>query len=552
MAVLSALVLFGARPALTGTWVYDDWTMEQNPLMEGARQALAVFTHNSDSYMSVTTGTPGLPTNPTYRPLPMLSFIAVTTLVGKRPLAHHALSVAFHLATLLLLVRFASRRGRLSLSAAWLLGAFALHPALGEAWLWINGRSDAMAGVALAAAGLVLLRPREGRRPLVDGLILLPIFLAGILCKETFLIAAAALVVASILTDEPQRVSLRERATELLRSGRRSLPTIGAFVCATATYFAARHATLRTTGPALGGLTEFRLLPFLDRAPRLLALAMETLLVPVPRSMRLLAWELDQPWTAAHLMLLVALVGALVLLGLRGKLRAAVLVLGAAATLLPVYLVSESETLWLGFDRYLYLPLVLLVLAALPTLVASPRLGRFAQRRGSLAALGASLLLLTAASRGVAQCYRSNDHWILSMIELRPEEPTGYVLAAGAALDQGQPALAATMLDRLPTTDVPPPMVNALTAALVKLGRGAEAVAVQERACAHHPGSVDLQYQLFFLRGAQRRWSEALSLAEGLSRDPVRGEVVRARLREWLAAGALPSELRARFEALAR
>ena len=107
------------------------------------------------------------------------------------------------------------------------------------------------------------------------------------------------------------------------------------------------------------------------------------------------------------------------------------------------------------------------------------------------------------------------------------------------------------MMDRLPTKDLPPAMVNAVTGLFVKLHRTAEAIAVQEAANARYPDDLQLQFELFFLRGGQGRWSDALELGERLARDPVRGEAVRDQVRQWLKSAPLPDALRPRFENLA-
>jgi hypothetical protein len=103
LASLGVAVLVVSFPAWTGSWIYDDWSMSRNPLMDDAGDLWRVFSRSSTDYLGWTPGREVA--GSTYRPLSMFSLIAVQALFGRTPLPHHLLSVAMHLACVALLVR---------------------------------------------------------------------------------------------------------------------------------------------------------------------------------------------------------------------------------------------------------------------------------------------------------------------------------------------------------------------------------------------------------------------------------------------------------------
>ncbi|MBM4318959.1 MAG: hypothetical protein FJ125_03140 [Deltaproteobacteria bacterium] len=554
-AVLALLLVVSSWPALGGSWVYDDWLMLDHPLLDGPEDLLGTFAHNSTDYQRLKQEAgAAIQGRPTYRPLSMLSLGLVNVLVGSQPWVHHAVSLSLHLVTLLLLGLLATRRGSISWPAGLLLGIFAFHPALGEAYLWINGRSDVLAGAALAATALLLQRSVEGgeeggRRRAAAAAALGMVLLGGALAKETFLPAAFFLLAATIFAGAPWVAGLARRA-------RLVLPAMVMLAIAAAAMLGARAATMDTSaaGPPGTGSALSLLTPLLGRAPRLLALGAETLALPVPRTMRLLCWELAQPWSAAQLALVIALALLAFLLILRGRPRPLLLLLGAAMTLLPVGLVADS--FWLGFDRYLYLSACLILIAALPwaggaTLDQLLR-GSSRTARG-LALLGAAscLLLLGVAQRATARNLASQPAFVWSILAQRPEEPTGYLLASRQALAEGDPELAGRLLDRQPPVgELPPALAHQLAAVQLAAGRPAAAAALVERTAARYPDDPNVRFDLLALRGAQGRWPEAVQLAGALLSDPRRREAVVGLVRGWLFTGLVPPGPRAELELL--
>jgi hypothetical protein len=368
-----------------------------------------------------------------------------------------------------------------------------------------------MAGVALT--GIVLVVDRVGRRALP----LFALLLAGALCKETFLLAAFLPIVAWRL----RPFQPRPLAADL-----------GVFAAAVGAIIGLRlaaGAAVPSEGIALGRLLG-RLVPVAH-------LGVETWLVPWPHAMRLLAWETTRPFAVADVAAPALLVVVAAALAWRGQLRRAALFAGASFTLLPVLLVADA--FWLGFDRYLYLPGVLVVAAALPLVGGG---------RAWAAATVAAALLLGAATFVSARAYRSHGDLCAAVIADRPDEPTGYIFAASDASDRGQAGVASALLDRMPADDLPAPIAHAAATELLRVGRSREAAAVIERAAAEHPDDANLRFDVLTVRGAQRRWPEVVALARGLAADPMRRKAVRELLEGWRAAGALPDDTR---EALA-
>lgn len=508
MAVLAlALAVTAASlPALVGSWVYDDRLMLGHPMLDGLEDVGPAFSRSSDDYQARGRSGAFIAQGTTYRPLPMISFILVNGTLGTHPLPHHLVSLLLHLGTVALLCRLAR--------PAWaaLLGValFALHPAGAEAYQWINGRADAMAGTLLAGV-LVVLATGSRRRLLLLGLLL---FL-GALTKETFVVAAAAAVAANAAAAKSWR--------RLAVDGVALVAGFGAALALRALAGSAAVSTLPTV--AWGAV--------LERAPRLVALAVETLIVPVPRPMRLLGWELAQPftWQAALAAALPLLLLAYSLL--RRNFAAALLVGGALAALAPTTLVGDS--FWLGLDRYLYLPMILGCAAALPWL----------STRRWPAWCVAPAALLAVATFFTARGYASHEAFAQALHEARPDDPSTHLVAAHDALERGDAARARALLLELPDPTRVPSVAHEAARLLLVLGEQRVAAVLVEKAAAAHPDSQNLRFDLFVLRGSQRRWDDAAALAAGLADDPARRRALKDVIDGWLAAGAVPPEARA-------
>lgn len=497
LAGLCAVIAAATLPAWTGTWVYDDWFMLDNASMDGAEDLLAVLKRSSVDYLGANAATHAGAV--TYRPLSMFSLIAVQAFAPDAPLLHHLVSLALHLASVSLL--FLSLRARAGLRVA-LLGAltFGLHPLGVEAYGWINGRSDALAALAVALLGWALLAPAPRRAWVACAAALL----AG-LAKETALLASLGLALASLL---PEAAAPR---TRLQRE--RLVP---ALACAggVAIALAARVsvlADLRKTAASFGALRELAV-----ALARLLGLAARSALVPAPRTMLNLGHELAQPAGALELALLGVLAALLIWLAWTRRAQACLLIATAAAMIAPCVLVRHA--FWLGCDRYLYVPLLLICLA-----LGSPALeARLGSLRPALLRGAAALWLLTLALSTfvTAQSYHGQTEQMLAMIHQRPDDPTGPLVGARWLWHAGNKDGARTLIDRVPRQGLAPPLASQLATRLGEMGRTREALAVVAEMERAYPRDPYVQLDVLSVQLDQGQLAEAAARAQQLRPDP--------------------------------
>jgi len=230
----------------------------------------------------------------------------------------------------------------------------------------------------------------------------------------------------------------------------------------------------------------------------------------------------------------------LLFLLVRRNARAAILVAGALGTVLPTAWVADS--FWLGFDRYLYLPAILLFVAALPWLRA--------RRWWAWCLVPPALLAVPLYA--TARQYRSHGTFAAALLDARPDDPGGYLIAALDAVDRGDRAGAAALMRELPEPTRIPAVAHHAARIYLSIGDRAAAAALVEKAAAEHPDSPNLRFDLFVLRGAQRRWAEAAALARELSVDPARRRAVAEVIDGWLATGAVPVESRSLLQEAVR
>jgi hypothetical protein len=393
-----------------------------------------------------------------------------------------------------------------------------VHPALAEAWLYINGRSDLVAALCLA----VLWRALQSRHRVawVAGAVAAGL---GVLSKETFAVAAPFILVASV-------------------RGRRNLPAIAAAGMGLALGIVLALA-LRTDPPSGGSLRMLLDPRMIERWPALVGLAVETLAVPWPRPMRSLSFELG-PQAIMHAPWVLALAAVAVWVVVRRHGRFGLHLLGAVAVLLPTALVSDF--FWLGFDRYLAMPLVLLVTGCAPALRAWS-LDR--ARIGAAAALAALLVVLTNVA-GLA--YAGRSEFVARMREARPEDPAGHLLAVEEDLRRGDRQAVLETVGRIPQAHVVGAAAHQLASILHRIGQPLLVTAVLEHAHARDAADPWLRYDMVELRGAQARFDEAFAIAAQLRDDAGLCRPVSALMQTWTDSARLPEGARARARQLAR
>jgi len=497
LLLLSVVIAAASAPAWTGTYIYDDWGMRRNTASDGVEDLWLAFARTSKDYFGHDDDNAMVGT--TYRPLSHVTLIAVQ-IAGGSPLIHHLVSLGFHLICVYFLYAALAHRGdpwwAFSLAAV-----FGLHPLAIEAYGWINGRSDVLAGAALAALAWVLAKQLNTK----TAILVCAFTAAAVLAKETAVLATIALLVATLVPDRGTtiRETLRSRVVGLIA---------GLSGVALALGTRALFVGLAQTG--VGAIKAQQDLVL--RVVRLLAKALNATLVPIPRTMMTLSWELWQPLDVPEILLLVVAIGVTIWLVFQKDFRALTLLGGAALTLAPTVVVSSS--FWSGFDRYLYMPAVLVCLSLkkAPTERKTTRIP-VAVKRFAMILIGSLLAVSTFAT---AQNYTSQSDFMTSMIQLRPEDPSGCLFGANWMNEAGDNDAALKLLDRVPKRGLPRPLASELATRLSKAGRYEQALAVFEDMVRRYPDDPYALYDTVSVRLDHGQLAEAFEAAERLRSYP--------------------------------
>jgi hypothetical protein len=512
----AALVLFAALPGLLGSWAGDDFHMLASHLYGDWAEILRVFTRHAGHYLGKTVDTGA--TWP-YRPVTMLTLLVPHALVP-HPWLHHLVGWLMHIATgglllVALLRQTPPERHPSARSVCMVLAAlFLLHPVTVETYVFINGRSDLVAGLCLAALAAVLLHPRLAR-PTRMVLVALVAFL-GAGSKVTFIPAAMALWLGLALRSEPRR--------EILRTG---VP-LGAAVAA---YLVLRAIHVPFVGRF--GVTENLAHDFSAFAdlPQLLAKSAAAVVTFRAEAMQSLAWELFQPFSLVEWIGLVVLVAAVAGLAVRRDFGGLVLVVGFAATVAPCVIVSRS--IWLGFDRYLYMPLILALVASAPYIVAAVEARP--QRRMLWWGLASALVVIAAlGTRTSSLAYLNQAAYERAMVADHPDDPTIVFYLAHTAKKSGQIPLARERLSQIQKPPWPIAIVVSTIVVAAELGD------TQTRDMAIEYGMrTDVQDPM--LRAYAMRWkyergeiADALALASSFGTEDSVCPAVRKQLEVWI------------------
>jgi hypothetical protein len=489
--------LMVALPALTGSWVYDDIVMASSPLMDDLGDLFAVFGRTSADYLGARAADSYA--GVTYRPLSMASLIAVQATLGA-PLPHHLLSFALHL--LVVAALFYALTGVCNPSFAGLMaGAFALHPCAIESYGWINGRSDLLAGLGLAGVAYGL--TRETRNARVFVWVFVGTLGAG-LSKETGLVACALLIGSFALPVRglPSRVDMLRSAATLASGAAGAAMSLGIHLWA-------------TQARPLGSTSLVSLLGSPTLIFRLLAVALESA-IPSPRAMLGLAWQLDQPASVPRTALVCGGAALWLALLIRRRFRSAALLAAALITLLPCLMVRHG--LWNGFDRYMYMPLILLSLGVASSGLAE-RYVVVAERPRRIVAL-AGACLLGATSFATSTGYASQTAFINSMVGMRPEDPTGYLSGAAQMWNVGDAKGASELLAKIRQQTLPPALALQLASVFRKMGREPEELSIIEQLERRGPSDPYTVHGLAAVHLYHRHLEHAFALAAQLQSHP--------------------------------
>jgi len=428
---IAALVLVAALPGLLGSWVGDDFHMLSSRLYGDWSEIPRVFSRHAGHYLDKTKDTA---TTWPYRPVTMLTLL-VPHAVVPQPWLHHLVGWLMHIATggllMLAMLRQAppsehpSARGVCLVLAA----LFLLHPVTVESYVFINGRSDLVAGLCLAALAALLLR----RTPASSSGMLL-VSLAAFLgagAKSTFVPAALALWLGIALRSEHRR--------QYLRTGVPIAAAISAYLVLRAVHV-----------PFLGrvGATEHLARDFTAFAdvPQLLAKSAAAIFSFRAEAMQSLAWELFQPFSVLEWIGALVLIASAAALVQRRDFGGLVLMGGFALTVVPCVIVSRS--IWIGFDRYLYMPLILALLTCAPYVVevveARPRL------RAVWWGIAIVLVLVSGlGTRASSLAYVNQTAYERAMLVDHPNDPTIVFYLARSAQRSGRVELARNILSQI-------------------------------------------------------------------------------------------------------
>ncbi len=399
-----------------------------------------------------------------YRPLVTLSYALDFRLHGANPAGFHATNLAFHLLDVALVFLLARRRGSSGGMAGLVAGAWGLAPRLTEAVAWVSGRTDVLATTCVLAA-LVVFKPTSHARRALAALLVL----AGLLCKEVALAAFAPMIVLEIAAArEHKRTPWVARAAP--------------WTAALAVYAALRVSALAGSQSGIVGLFAT------DRARTVIeALGSYAFDVAVPWLPRIQQGLLLHPegWRIGA----GALVAILLAIALwrRPRVPAETLAwLGLAALgLAPVLHVLPLPVNVVAADRFLYLPLAGLALAAVPALA---RARARAPRATMLAAAAVALSFAPATLARVGQWSDEPAFWTAAAehtprVNTLPLVELSNVFYRNAqyadALVGYQSALATIRADAHPLPQARELPTSNSANALAQLGREAEARALR-------------------------------------------------------------------------
>ncbi len=475
LVVLVAVVVFS--PLLAAGFVWDDnLLVVQNTLTHSLANLPALFT--TDLWSS--TPAPD-PEAPYYRPLVLLSLAIDRAVAGLSPAWYHLHSLAWHLASVVLVGRLLQRIGLQGAAVACGMALFALHPVQVEPVAFISARNDPMATTLLLVALLALARDAPRPRQLLGGGLAI---LAAALCKESVLVAPALLALV-----------------EWARTGRLGRLSAHLALLAGLGAVALLRAALHLGLPGGAGLERM-----LAALPGVVGIYAERLVLPVgmlPGAH--LAWPQPVSWPA----LAGLLVGLVAMLALGGR-RAVAGLLFAGLTAAPA--LAAIAHVGAVPDRYLYLPLVGIAMMVGAAASRAPRPAM------PLAALVLVLGLLSAA----AVPHWRDDLTLWSAAAQR--WPTAYTAGIYAKVlqDEGQLDEAARWYHR--ATSPPRPFAESCyNATAVHIQRGDPVAAIQagdHALAAGCPPSAELVAPQALALAITGQWARAEAVALTLGEDP--------------------------------
>ncbi len=533
-ALLAALTLCAFLPVLRNGFVNFDDDAYLGPESLAARGLTAAGVR-----WAFTTGHMG-----SWHPLTWLSHMLDVQLFGLDPRGHHAVSLALHAASavlLFLLLRAATGARWRPLAAAAL---FAVHPLRVESVAWAAERKDVLAGFCWMLATLAYLRqarrPGPARAAVVAALLAL-----GLLAKPMLVTLPLALLALDLWP--LGRIGPGKGPGALRAALVDKLPLLGIATAAAAVAFLVQQGA-----GAVRSLERFGLALRLENAALSAAGYLGKLLWPSGLAVFYPFPERGVPWWqwGGALAVLLAITGLAV--GLRR--RAPYLPAGwlwYLATLLPVVgLVQVGGQA--SADRYTYVPLigvvVSLVWGSAALLVrAARRPGRARASARTAAALGGialavPLVVLAPLTWRQAGFWRDSESLFRRAIAVAPPHWLPYDNLGQALFAQGRLEEAEQVyLHGLRVAPESPELLVDLGITLARRRRVSEALQRFSAAAAADPAFARARYNLGLALGWQGRREEALSeLREAVRLEPRSVDMTLAlgvALELWVAPG---------------
>lgn len=428
--VAMVVALIGVLPfvgSLDGRFLYDDvFLVESNAAVHDLTRVGQLWV--SDFWSAVD----AVPRLHYYRPVVMTSFALDWALWGGAPLGFHLTNLALHgLASglvYLTLRRWLCGTPGAATAAAVTAVLWAIHPTKVEAVAWISGRTEVLACVAVLVVCMGARRRLAGQR--AGWLIELPAACLALVSKETAVALPALVAIETwVALGRPP-----------LEGGvaRRIAQSIALHTGLVAVYLIARRFVF-PLGSARAGALAWRDAGL--NALETLGEAARVVVAPWPLSVQRAPLRLfggaimHDPW---RLVLGVACLLSLtvgVVLTWRRRPIVAMGILLFGATLLPVSNLVPTGQMWLVSERFLYMPLLGLLLAA-SALVGAARTPRLRSLTWGLPAVGAVLFAI-ADVRHTRDFHDEASLW-RHELELDPTNPTANRFAATVALAEGR------------------------------------------------------------------------------------------------------------------
>jgi tetratricopeptide (TPR) repeat protein len=442
--VVVAAALISFLPSVADGFVFDDEPLiVRNPFAHD-------FAHAGRCFVTDLWDTPERPVAQAstrfYRPAVCLSYIVNWKLGGGAPWSFHLVNVALHAAACLLVARLALRWTRSVHGALLAALVFAVHPSRTENVIWVSGRTDLLMAVFLLSAHELAVSASRVRGAWAKWAAASALFAAAVLSKEVAVCWPLFLAVEIVVC---KRESNPAEAGHDAVMPRRLSWTAGAAFAAAGVYLVIRANTLPIRPQEIESMT---LPPALHAGYVALSLGyyVERIFFPWPQTFhfRPLAVVSGEPVLFTPSVVLGVIAAALWVFWLvrawrRDRVLFAILAV-ATIVLLPILNVSYTGFPGTTADRFLYLPLLPVAIAA----------GRHAQRALEGWALRPLSPLVTGAFALVACAicwvraldYVSNETVWQHELEVNPDNPQalaglGQVMAARGDVDEGSALL---------------------------------------------------------------------------------------------------------------